>query len=98
MRWIHCLTGGSLASIALVAFAPSCGGNNHGGGFAGLDGSVNGDGSSSGGSGSGGDEVGMFGGDDTGTSNCDLTCSADLHNVVDCNGNVKTMCPPDQGC
>jgi hypothetical protein len=27
-----------------------------------------------------------------------LTCSADLHDVLDCNGNVVMTCPPDQGC
>ena len=25
-------------------------------------------------------------------------CSSDLHTVVDCDGNVITTCPPDQGC
>ena len=25
-------------------------------------------------------------------------CSGDLHDVIDCNGNVLTACPPDQGC
>ena len=38
---------------------------------------------------------------DTGTTdsggNCGK-CSGDLHNVVDCNDNVVTACPPDQGC
>ena len=29
---------------------------------------------------------------------CEDTCSGDLHSVVDCNGNVVTMCPLDQGC
>lgn len=29
---------------------------------------------------------------------CDLTCSSDLHTVLDCNNNVKTVCPDDQGC
>ena len=42
--------------------------------------------------------MGTFGGD-TGTNpDCGLKCSADLHDVVDCNGNVVTACPPDQGC
>ena len=38
---------------------------------------------------------------DTGSkdgSNCGVTCSGDLHNVVDCNNNVVTACPIDQGC
>ena len=25
-------------------------------------------------------------------------CSSDLHTLVDCNGNVLSTCPPDQGC
>lgn len=33
-----------------------------------------------------------------GNGACGLTCSADLHSVVDCNGVVQTTCPPDQGC
>ncbi len=32
------------------------------------------------------------------SGNCSVTCSGDLHDVVDCNGNVVTACPPDQGC
>ncbi len=47
----------------------------------------------------------IFGGDgptfgDSGTGdsgNC-LKCSGDLHSVLDCNNNVVTQCPPDQGC
>ena len=35
-----------------------------------------------------------------GANNCSLetSCSDDLHSVLDCNGNVLTMCSPDQGC
>jgi hypothetical protein len=29
---------------------------------------------------------------------CDLTCSSDLHDVIDCNGTKVMTCPPDQGC
>lgn len=29
---------------------------------------------------------------------CETTCSADLHDVLDCNGNVIQTCPADQGC
>ncbi|HTR53677.1 MAG TPA: IgGFc-binding protein [Kofleriaceae bacterium] len=46
------------------------------------DGSGNGDGS---------------GGSD-GSADCEITCSSDLHDVVDCNGNVITTCPSDLGC
>jgi hypothetical protein len=37
---------------------------------------------------------------ETGTEggNCPLTCSGDLHDVIDCHGNVVTACPTDQGC
>jgi hypothetical protein len=43
----------------------------------------------------------MFGTDGTagdGPIGCAVHCSSDLHNVVDCNNNVITMCPADQGC
>jgi hypothetical protein len=33
-----------------------------------------------------------------GSGACAQTCSADLHSVIDCNGNVITTCPSDQGC
>lgn len=29
---------------------------------------------------------------------CETHCSPDLHSVLDCNGNVVSTCPPDQGC
>ena len=29
---------------------------------------------------------------------CQTHCSSDLHSVVDCNGNVVSTCPADQGC
>jgi hypothetical protein len=29
---------------------------------------------------------------------CETHCSSDLHKVVDCNGNVLSTCPADQGC
>jgi hypothetical protein len=31
-------------------------------------------------------------------SGCNLHCSSDLHDVLDCNDKVVTTCPPDQGC
>jgi len=46
------------------------------------------------------DETPAFGGDsgnETGTT-CAVSCSSDLHSVLDCNNNVVTMCPADQGC
>ncbi|MCA9621939.1 MAG: IgGFc-binding protein [Myxococcales bacterium] len=33
-----------------------------------------------------------------GGSTCDLSCSTDLHSVIDCDGNLVTQCPDDQGC
>ena len=38
--------------------------------------------------------------DPDGLNNCSLetTCSEDLHSVLDCAGNVETMCPADKGC
>ena len=39
------------------------------------------------------------GGDGSGTDSCGGgMCSSDLHNVLDCAGNVVTTCPADQGC
>ncbi len=39
-------------------------------------------------------------GDDAGSGSCTAAqmCSADLHSVVDCNGNVVTTCGAEQGC
>jgi hypothetical protein len=50
------------------------------------------------GPGSGGGTTGAFT-DTTGTGSggC-IECSADLHAVLDCDGNVILTCPPDQGC
>jgi hypothetical protein len=42
-----------------------------------------------------------FGGDDGSGSMCDaasIQCSADLHSVLDCKGNVIKTCPAGQGC
>ena len=42
-----------------------------------------------------------FGFMDTGNgdgSSCQLHCSGDLHDVLDCNNNVVTTCGPDEGC
>lgn len=35
---------------------------------------------------------------DSPCANMQPTCSADLHSVIDCQGNVITMCPADQAC
>lgn len=48
------------------------------------------------GDGAGGDDAGSTA---DGAPGCEpLSCSADLHNVLDCNGNVITTCPSDMGC
>jgi IgGFc binding protein len=48
---------------------------------------------------SGGPDGNPFGNQDSGDgSSCALHCSGDLHDVLDCNNNVVTMCGPDQGC
>jgi hypothetical protein len=39
------------------------------------------------------------GGTDVGSNSCGANmCSADLHSVLDCNGNLVSMCAADQGC
>ncbi len=52
-------------------------------------------------SGAGGFTIGT-GGTGTGTLDggppCESRCSADLHSVVDCNGNILETCPDHQGC
>ncbi len=51
--------------------------------------------SGTGSGGSGGSLVFPVGG---GGPGCDVSCSTDLHSVIDCNGVVLEECPPDQGC
>ncbi|MBL9022988.1 MAG: hypothetical protein JNL21_12370, partial [Myxococcales bacterium] len=63
-----------------------------GGGGDGTGASTTSQGTSSGGS------TGSFSEGGGGNANCGLTCSADLHSIIDCNGNLVTSCPPDQGC
>ena len=70
-----------------VLGAGGCGSSKNDG-FSADDGGLFGDGSS-------GDDAGLFG--DGGTCR-GLHCSSDLHSVIDCDGNVVTACPPDQGC
>lgn len=82
----------ALSALALYVLASGCG-NQHGSSFGDDEGGL-GDGSPI------GDETPQFGGDGGGGEGggCALSCSADLHDVVDCNNNVVTHCPPDQGC
>ncbi len=87
--------------LALIAFAcgltPACGASSNHAGFtpgSGSDAGSGGDGpmtSSEGGP--------IFNGDASGIDACTGTrCSADLHSVVDCSGNVVSSCPANQGC
>lgn len=48
-------------------------------------------------SGAGGDLLSVGSNGAGGSGDC-FKCSADLHSVVDCDGNVIKECPPDQGC
>lgn len=61
-------------------------------------------GTTSGGGSPSGPGLGGAGGDEPiltgvgGGTGCDVHCSADLHNVLDCNQNLVKVCPADQGC
>jgi IgGFc binding protein len=82
------------ATAALVAFA--CSATNDDNGFDGTGASgnvissVGTDAISSSGA------LMLDGGSDS--SSCGIHCSADLHQVLDCNENVISTCPDDQGC
>ncbi|UQA60668.1 IgGFc-binding protein [Polyangium aurulentum] len=85
------------AGLACAPFACSASPPPSAGGEGGSGGS---DSSSHGGSGHGG-EAGTnltVGSGGTGGPSCAVHCSADLHQVLDCYGNVIQTCPADQGC
>jgi hypothetical protein len=87
----------ALAGAAGIASVAACGNTQQHGGF---DGSAGGDDATADviSSDDGGlQDVGSFG-DDAESGGCAMHCSADLHDVLDCNNKVVTMCPPDQGC
>ena len=89
-----------LAFAALAVFCGlsacgSSGGNSRFGDDGGADGSTSGLDAAAG---SGDTGVGLFGNGEGGGPQCSVHCSADLHDVVDCNGNVVTQCPATQGC
>src|SRR5258708_1556184 len=86
MRWsIFLLFGaGTIGAAALAA----CG--KHGNQFD-NDGSLDNDGST-------GDENDLLNSDGGGEGGNCRVCSSDLHSVLDCDNNVITACPPDQGC
>ena len=48
------------------------------------------------GGGTGGGSAAFMSG--AGGGDCPAQCSSDLHNIIDCGGNVIQECPPDQGC
>jgi hypothetical protein len=88
-------TGVFLPAMA-AAVAVSCGnGTSNGFGNSGDDSGTQGGGDGA----NGGDTIG-FGDDGSGGdgASCNVHCSSDLHNVVDCNNKVVMACPPDQGC
>jgi hypothetical protein len=74
-----------------VGIAAACGGTNSNFGDAGDDAQPPGDGG-------GGDVVNPFGDAQSKDGGGCFKCSADLHSVLDCNDNVVTTCPQDQGC
>jgi len=83
---------GVIAPVSVAVHAAGCGSGSdslfNGGGDGGLDGSSNPD-----------DGV-IFNPSDAGDAGptCAARCSADLHNVLDCNGNILSTCPDTQGC
>ncbi len=96
-----------VAAPAALLGAASCGSSSQtspgsgGNGFAstGSHASTNGTGASqgSGTGGSGGSLIQLDGGG-VGGGGCQTRCSADLHSVLDCSGNVVTTCPDTQAC
>ena len=100
MKSLH----GALVAGAITALgAWGCSGANATRVATGTGGQETGTSSASGAAGGGG---GSDGGLDDGTffdvntdgSGCPVRCSADLHQVLDCNQQVVTTCPGDQGC
>jgi hypothetical protein len=85
----------TLSPLGLILCLAACADEGTSAGGSAGDGGA---GPSTGASGGGG-STGTFGTGGGGTDpGCGLTCSADLHSVVDCNGNLFETCPPDQGC
>src|SRR5262245_17702065 len=87
----------SSASLALAVWGCSAGSSNHAAAAGSGGGGAGGAASTTTGTGAG-DDGGLFldgGGDGSG---CDVHCSGDLHQVLDCNDQVVTTCPAGQGC
>jgi hypothetical protein len=100
MRWLTWSSCGFF-TLSAIALAASCGGSSGNSGFGNDDGGSSSSGGSSGGGsggGSGSSGGGLFGDGGGDGGGCELHCSADLHNVLDCNNNVVTACPATEGC
>ncbi len=87
-------SGQRLSFFALVCFVTGCGTCDAG--VDDLGGNSNDGGNGSGNNNAGG-STGDFMADGGGTSGC-TTCSADLHQILDCDGNFIQECPPETGC
>ncbi len=85
MRIAACLT------VVPFLFALGCG-SNHPSNFGDVDGGIT--------DGAVDDSPIIIGGGDGGGDGggCSVTCSSDLHSVIDCHGNVVKTCPDNQGC
>ncbi len=77
--------------FAAVSVGCSAGTDDASGGNGASNGNGNGNGGADGGS------TGNFVGSGGGNPSC-VTCSADLHQILDCDGNFIQECPPDTGC
>src|SRR5580698_5603062 len=88
--WLGC------AALTAASVESACGGSSKSSGFSG-DAGPSGEG---GVIGQGDGSIGSFGGDsgDGSSAGCGEHCSADLHDVLDCNDNVVMTCPMNQGC
>ncbi|EYF08149.1 IgGFc-binding protein [Chondromyces apiculatus] len=95
MKWLQraIVAVGGLSVSAVLAL--SCSATNEGKGF-----ETSGDPGAGGSGGSGGSSGVLTGGVGAGSSSgCDgRTCSSDLHQILDCDGNLIEECPPTQGC
>jgi hypothetical protein len=73
-----------VVAFLMLSIGCAASGPNHGGGGAGGAGGAGG--------------IGGTGGSGGGDPSCPQHCSADLRNLVDCNGNVLKSCAADQAC
>ncbi|MEO7329524.1 MAG: IgGFc-binding protein [Minicystis sp.] len=92
---------GLIGAATLALFGAACAATSAtGAGQTGAGGTTAGGGGMSGGTGAGGSSETFMtaAGGSGGGIGCETHCSSDLHKVVDCNGNVISTCPPDQGC